>query len=115
MAALRSRSPPLGVLVEQAYGECLGTTVARGLVNWRRCRDILVTREAPAEVIEKFRVELKVSQQKSIIILYEWWCCAYYEPEIIQACQQRLRESAIRILQGIVILPCKLSILLLIN
>jgi hypothetical protein len=100
MAALRSRSPSLGVLVEQAYGECPGTTVVRGLVNWRRCRDILFTREAPAKAIKKFRAELKVSQQKSAIVLFEWWCCAYHEPEIIKACQQRLKESAARILQG---------------
>lgn len=105
MAAI-ARSPPLGALVEQAWGSHVGEGLVRGLVNWRRFRDYFVIGgDAPPDIREKIQRNIKQSQAKSACVLREWWESAYHERSFMRASQRAFCDSALHLLKGIVMNP----------
>ncbi|KAK9437389.1 uncharacterized protein VB005_08377 [Metarhizium brunneum] len=94
-----SRSPPLSKLVEESYGNPVGYRLVRGLVNWRRYRDI-ISEEAPRYAQRYFRRNLKRSQFKSGQVLQEWWSSAYNDRSFMVATESAFCRSALKILSG---------------
>src|SRR5947207_11011506 len=94
-----SRSPPLSKLVEEAYEYSVGYRLVRGLINWRRYRDI-ISGEGPESARQYLIKHIKQSQFKSGQVLQEWWKSAYHVRSFMQASQTAFFNSALKVISG---------------